>query len=304
MASVAPMAPTGSDEELDLLGGNTKTPKRPNSAKHWCFTWNNYPSDWHTNFINCGSNGSMFECFVIQEEVGEQGTPHLQGVVRCFKKHRWAEFHLPKSIHWEVCKNWTASIQYCSKRETRRAGTQPFTKGVTLPEEIRLINPTYPWEQDILSILQSEPDDRKIYWIFEPIGGAGKSQFAKYITHTFGAIPIGGRATDILYAVAKYPSKIYYYDMPRSHSRNHVSYETLEMVKNGVFLSTKYDCATVVRNAPHIFIFANEPPAIDKLSADRWVIKEIRSLYLLDYNPNSLSVGPSQDGEVVPPKVN
>ena len=39
--------------------------------------------------------------YAFQEETGEQGTPHLQGIISLKKKMRDTEFNLPSKIHWE-----------------------------------------------------------------------------------------------------------------------------------------------------------------------------------------------------------
>jgi hypothetical protein len=49
----------------------------------------------------------------------------------------------------------------------------------------------------------------------------------------------------------------------------------MENVKDGLFFSTKYESGMVRYNPPHVIVFANVPPDVTKMSADRWVIKEI-----------------------------
>jgi len=64
--------------------------------------------------MNLGGN------YVFQEETGEKGTKHLQGIFMfknavSFKK---LKSNIP-TAHIEVCRNQKASIRYCSKKETR-----------------------------------------------------------------------------------------------------------------------------------------------------------------------------------------
>lgn len=84
-------------------------------SRGWCFTMNNYNDDDIKIF------SELKDCkFTFQEEVGEQGTPHLQGLL-VFKNAK--TFQKVKKIHpkahWEVCRNIRASQLYCSKDETR-----------------------------------------------------------------------------------------------------------------------------------------------------------------------------------------
>lgn len=37
------------------------------------------------------------------------------------------------------------------------------------------------WETDLLKLVENEPEPRKIYWIYDEIGGCGKSTFFNYL---------------------------------------------------------------------------------------------------------------------------
>ena len=68
--------------------GNTKlSPKQDNQAKRWCFTLNNYTEDDLKNL----ELGFDRDKFIIGKEVGENGTPHLQGYVNLEVKQRLTE---------------------------------------------------------------------------------------------------------------------------------------------------------------------------------------------------------------------
>jgi len=80
-------------------------------AKRWCFTINNpEPQD---EVIDKG----LFTYLIIGKEVGENGTPHLQGYVE-FKNQKdlTALKKINDRIHWEVAKgNRNQNIIYCTK---------------------------------------------------------------------------------------------------------------------------------------------------------------------------------------------
>ena len=92
------LVPTGSGGV-----GNTKTtpPKRISPSKHWCFTWNNYPEDWEKQLR--GSMVPHISKIVMQEETGENGTPHIQGYVEFKKKIRPMQLIKIKAIHCPYC---------------------------------------------------------------------------------------------------------------------------------------------------------------------------------------------------------
>jgi hypothetical protein len=58
-------------------------------------------------------------------------------------------------------------------------------------------------------------------------------------------------------------------------NQNKVSYSSIECIKNGMITNTKYETGFKVFNPPHVVVFSNFPPDEEKLSADRWNIKEI-----------------------------
>ena len=62
------------------------------SHRHWCFTLNNYMDD-HIEWLstladNDGGPDCIARYVVFGEEVGESGTPHLQGYIEFLKPHR------------------------------------------------------------------------------------------------------------------------------------------------------------------------------------------------------------------------
>jgi hypothetical protein len=57
------------------------------AAKNWCFTINNYESSDMEKLEKMFEHGH-FNYLIFGEEVGEEGTPHLQGYVQMKKKMR------------------------------------------------------------------------------------------------------------------------------------------------------------------------------------------------------------------------
>jgi len=265
------MAPDGAIEVL----GNTKTKTRVNSGKRWCFTLNNFEEN------ECYKNGSIFTVLkdlcklaIVGSEIGKSGTPHLQGYFEAKVKCRPIEKFNCKNIHFESAKGTRdENKDYCSKE-----GNVVLTFG--FPEEIRVITVLRPWQQEIMDIIQEQPDDRTIRWYYELLGGIGKSALVKLLCHKYDAILCNGKSSDMKYSIVKYKEekhkfpKIVIFDVPRS-SLEYVSYQGIEEIKNGCFFSTKYESSMVVMNSPHVLIFANEYPHVEKLSADRWKITEI-----------------------------
>lgn len=81
------------------------------NGQNWCFTLNNYTEDDVEKWTNVDCD---YICF--GREVGEEGTPHLQGVVRWKKNKRLSGCKkICERSHWEICRSLQNSIIYCKK---------------------------------------------------------------------------------------------------------------------------------------------------------------------------------------------
>lgn len=88
-------------------------------AKHWCFTINNPSAD---QLAHVGSLPETLpedvQFVVVGQEVGETGTPHLQGYVELFVKRRlkWVKDNIDQTAHFEVRRGpREAARDYCCK---------------------------------------------------------------------------------------------------------------------------------------------------------------------------------------------
>lgn len=260
------MAPVGSE------GGNTIPPQRNRritASKNWVFTWNNYVGS-----LAPFQESLKRECSwaVYQHEIGESGTPHLQGAISLKKKGRPIEIFKIKEIHWEKMRGTPEeAVAYCTKEDTRNGSI--FTHGDIPEVEVLTYRKDgwYPWQQEIIGLCDRAPKERVVYWIYDPDGCRGKSTICKYLAIEKGAFVCGGECKDILYGIAslKTKPKIVCIDVPRS-SYGKISYKAIELIKNGMFYSGKYESKMVVFNVPHVFVFANEMPEEGKLTADRY----------------------------------
>lgn len=239
----------------------------------WCFTLNNYTEEEYSSIVlKCNE---LCEKWIIGKEIGESGTPHLQGFLRFkTKKRPLGVFNFTKSIHWETARgNDKENIDYCSK--------DGIFEGYGIPKPIKIINPDYFWEKEILEIIKTEPDDRTIYWYWSEAGNVGKTAFCKYLTVKHGAIALSGKGADVRNGIVEYTKTkgetpgLVLFPIPRSYNSDYLSYESIENIKDMYFYSGKYEGGMICGNSPHLFIFANCLPNYEKLSNDRWVVREI-----------------------------
>ncbi|GAC77766.1 replication protein, partial [uncultured marine virus] len=246
--------------------------KQISPALRWCFTLNNYSEEEYSSIVL--QIEPYVKKYIIGKEIGEGGTPHLQGFIRFKTKRRPKSIIDNKRIHWEKCKGSDSeNYDYCSK------DGDFICEG--FPKPVKIISPDYYWEQEILNIITEEPDDRTIYWYWSKEGNVGKTAFCKYLSVKHDAIALSGKGADVRNGIVEYVKakwdtpKLVLFPIPRSYNSDYLSYESIENIKDMYFYSGKYEGGMICGNCPHLFIFANTLPNYEKLSADRWVVREI-----------------------------
>lgn len=197
------------------------------SAKHWCFTLNNYTDEDEPTQLPIGSS-----FYIAGREVGASGTRHLQGFISFVKRQTLSGARkVHPTAHWEVARDIAASIAYCGKddrspisfgvppkgersRSDLSAFKQSVESGLHDLDKIRTehsgVYARYPrfcieylnqhrtkpevpmynlfgWQSDLQSELTGDPDDRSIIFICDSVGNCGKSYFANRYIQEFGS---------------------------------------------------------------------------------------------------------------------
>lgn len=270
---------TSGDEELTSLGNTGSSDdaqKRPNQYIYWSLTWNNYPVE--TMEIIFPILRSECDWFIIQEELGESKTPHLQGTLKLKKKKRLSELkRIHAQIHWEVTQKIHASAYYCSNIEKRHG--KIWTHNFTIPEIIKNDFQPYGWQLEIIDIIKENPHPRMIHWYWSKRGGVGKSDIALWLYDYKNALLCMGKSNDIFHLLSKEKNRrqLIVFDITKD-KMEHFQYSTLESIKNGYVVSGKYDSCAVRFNRPHIIVFANTSPDKSRMTEeDRWHIVNIES---------------------------
>lgn len=271
------------EPDLEILeteeGGNTINPssslnKQSLQHLHHTFTWNNYPIE-TIEILKALFNHIAYD-YVFQEEKGESGTPHLQGVVSLKKRMRWSEFGLPKDIHWEKVKHVPLCYEYCSRADKRYGNC--WSLKYPVPQKLDILHETdfYTWQKELVEFTKTKPDDRTICWLWSAKGGVGKSKICKYLVYHFNAVLCGkGQYSDIMNIMFKAnmsKTNIVVFDLPRNNG-NKISYSALESIKDGLIVNTKYETGCKIINSPHIIVFSNKAPAVGEvMSLDKWKV--------------------------------
>lgn len=250
---------------------DTKEKSRGNTrSRHFCFTINNYTQ------ADIDTVKTFFEKYTFQEEQGS--TKHLQGV-GSFKNARSFN-HIKKALpraHIEVCRDLEASIKYCSKIDTRNG--QSWSNHIAIIKDPLADKTLYNWQEDIMKLIASPPDDRKIYWYWDSKGNIGKTSFIKHaLLHNKNATFVGGATKDMLFALTTVLEdnphiNTVFINIPRCVE--HIGINGIEQIKDGLIFNSKYESGYKMFNPPHIIIMANVEPDVKQMSEDRWVIKDL-----------------------------
>lgn len=266
----------------DGAGGNTKS--SPKQYKSLFFTYNNWNEDQKTELLDWLKSRKGMS-YVFQEEMGEEGTKHLQGVFKCNSGIKWdfLKKKFPK-VHWEKTGNWKEAVKYCSKEETR-CGQIYKSDDIVIKKPLKdpLNNKNlYDYQKEILDLLETEPDDRTVNWYWEDTGNVGKSALVKHIFMKYSkqVVIANGKGNDVRNQINKHINEdgnelnIAILDISRT-VEDYVSYEVIEQIKNGLLYSGKYEGGVCCFNSPHLIVFANFEPNYDSLSNDRWNVRNI-----------------------------
>jgi len=222
--------------------------------------------------------------FIFQLELTGEDNWHYQGWIHVPIKMR--KTALLKSVRdfpgTELSEASVAGKEalktYCMKEDTRKGGPWSDQPGLYVGQDN--IVKLYPWQQSILDLLLLKPDGRTLMWVYDPIGHNGKSEFIKHLGWKYKFLGMSyADAKDMLHVVSNNMGrKCYTFDLPRTVPRllsSNDIYTAMEMIKNGYFISPKYQGKEVFIPHPHILACSNSLPDLNKVTKDRWAIYTI-----------------------------
>ena len=132
------------------------------------------------------------------------------------------------------------------------------------------------WQQVLYNDLERQVDPRKIIFIVDREGNSGKSWFCDYVKELKENVQIltPGKKTDMALAFCT-TTEILFLDAPRSKQSEFIQYDFLEDIKNGRIFSSKYASKMKDFPSPHVVVMMNEDPDMNKLSNDRYDIRQV-----------------------------
>lgn len=237
------------------------------------------------------------ERYVYQVERGAQGTFHFQGHASLKVKERVSTlvhgFTLAfkhTSFNISACHDENALKQYCMKDDTRFAGPwadKPIYRGADLPHVTQL----YDWQRSVVVEIKQSPDSRTINWVYDPDGNNGKTMLAKFLFYHYKYPTFQfADAKDLMNLISKFiGKKAYFFDLTRTKPASYSSrdiYSCLEQIKNGMVQNVKYQTSIDLMDPPHLWVFSNQLPKFENLTADRWKVWTISSKKLEKWVPD------------------
>lgn len=294
----------------------------------FCYTLNNYTSE-EEEACKDFSSLPVVKYHVFGREVGDSGTPHLQGFL-CFKNpHKktifWLKQNFSDRAHFEftrgsneqasnyckkdgdffehgdipfggqrtdldVVRSWIDDFaqqhgRACTERELAMEHPLSFIRYQrALVHYARVTAPTPTlrgdatlrnWQSELEQELDDPADDRSIIFYVDERGNNGKTFFQQWYISRYSDTTqlLGlGRRDDMAYAVDPV-KRIFFINVPRG-SMEFLQYSLLEQLKDRLVFSTKYQSEMkVLTYTPHVIVFSNEYPDMNKLSEDRVIIR-------------------------------
>lgn len=253
-------------------------------AKCWTFSWPDAPSDWEAAVESTFGATPAKGWVASATPCAQTQRCSLKGFVVFDKKVRKTALKTPGGMTFKIATRNSPEIVQ------KRSGEHVVAKGCCL-EQLNVASPSAsscpnivlrPWQEEIQTLLQQEPDDRTIHWIWEPQGCTGKTTFQKWLFHQFpGTVVLSGKAADMKHNVTQYcarngklPRNILI-NVPRCQDTDCLSWQGIEEIKDMFFFSPKYEGGMVCGASPHVLIFSNQAPPKDKLSLDRWQVRRL-----------------------------
>jgi hypothetical protein len=255
--------------------------------------------------------------YAFQLEVGAGGKAHYQlfvsnGSAKNLKQWKAA---MPGAHIEKIKGNVEQNIAYVTKTATRATAAMAIEMGyeacdigphvfnldvaTAKPVLAKRITEPWPWQESLTNLLAGPKDTRNIIWVWEEEGNVGKTSFCYDLALDGKAIVFGGKAGDVFSAVADWVDPldakgnrtgkgqaldVVVMDVPRC-TKDYISYQSLEKLKDGLFFNAKYKSRMVQMASIHVVVMSNQAPDRTQMSADRWHVYKIKDKALVPDTP-------------------
>lgn len=257
--------------------------------------------------------------WVVQQEAGkEDGYEHWQGRISIIKKSRKHELldmlkglgrPLPNYLEPTCSNEKDKEAFYCLKEDTKIGGPWKDTDEIKyIPRQFKgLLEKLYPWQEEVF-VSDAKFNDRSVDCIIDKKGCAGKSTIARLCMlhksgimlpmHNDGVKLIQAACCQLIGKQCRKPSHIII-DLPRAYNKDKLGglYSAIELIKVGPVYDERNQWKEWWYDSPRVWVFSNEPPDFNLLSADRWKCWTIcpRESKLIPWVPAALTANAGGD---------
>jgi hypothetical protein len=225
-------------------------------------------------------SGTCFEkgFFVLPERNTEHITMNhavnlIQNVGIARAGVQWAEMHYPKRY-------FDKAIVQINWEKNKKTEKQLLDRAEDILAHLR------PWQTYVHNIYLSDPDPRTIYVVLDRKGNTGKTELQKTFAAVYqdSVLSIQNSSSENMMLLAKNAVgyKMVQVGLARQNSVK-FNMEAIELLKDGLFSSMKYQSSLVRTVSPHLIIYTNTEPNWNKLTEDRWKIIHLDENYTDGY---------------------
>lgn len=194
-----------------------------------------------------------------------------------------------KRTDWDNYKDWVVALARMPfEREVMVSWTSLYARypkavmdiaRAVLPHPVICTGePRLGWQTRVDSLCRATtPHPRKIHFVVDPAGNAGKSWMTRYLMSQLAddvqVFRIGKR-DDLAHSI-DVSKRVFIFDVPRTQMI-YLQYSILESIKDQLIYSPKYNSTLkVIAHATVVIVFSNEAPDLTALSVDRYSMMTI-----------------------------
>lgn len=163
------------------------------------------------------------------------------------------------------------------------------------------------WQLECAEWIKGPENRRIVYWVYDKIGGGGKSEFCEWAHFNHGALVLSGVGgyrdgpTIVKNEIDRgWNMECILIDLPRGAEDTHGIYQMIEQLKDGKMTTFKYEGEALwLERKPHIIVFSNWEPLIGGLSGDRWRVYELADGRITLKDHRKIGVGKTSNSRIV-----
>ena len=192
----------------------------------------------------------------------------------------------------QKCNTKNEAIQLAKNLNEISGILQVFDLKNKTPSDVQDLS--FIWQKQFISDFHekvSRENSRNINWFYDPHGRTGKTVLARNLLvnlpNSWTILKNTGSTRDCASIIGSaldsgWNQHGVILDLPRMAENSEGLYACLEGMVDGCFTITKYAGKTIMFNIPHIVVFANFLPILKYMSTDRWKIKKLSKINIID----------------------